>query len=271
VLTTIVAQSPILQKYIECFYIFNGETPSKLSYLAFPHYNTGLSFFKGVNIVRKDFQVDISEASDSTIHIELLGKYINPVRIQYSGMIHEISIIFKPLGLNRFIRDNYHSIAPDFSQEFKNSKWQRFARELFYGGGNLNRLEEFLLSEFREEDEIGKIERSLTFLQNTDVNYSVSEIADKTGYNLKTFQRHFAKHMGCTPVDYRRIFRFRKSMESKLNATEVKSLTDITFESNYFDQSYFIKEFKRLTNHNPKNFFKVVSQLDGDKIVWEIL
>ena len=120
-------------------------------------------------------------------------------------------------------------------------------------------------------DEITKIEHTLPFLQNSDVNYSVTEIAHKAGYNVKTFQRHFTKHMGCSPIDYRRIIKFRNAIVSKLSAKKIKSLTDITFESNYFDQSHFIKEFKRLTNHNPKNFFRVVSQLHGEKIVWEIL
>lgn len=88
---------------------------------------------------------------------------------------------------------------------------------------------------------------------------------------MKTFQRHFTKHIGCSPIDYRRIIRFRNAIEAKLNAKELKSITDITFENNYFDQSHFIKEFKRLTTHNPKEFFKNLSQLDGEKIVWEIL
>jgi len=56
-----------------------------------------------------------------------------------------------------------------------------------------------------------------------------------------------------------------------MNAKKLKTLTDINFETNYFYQSHCIKEFKRLTSHNTKNFFKSVSQLEGEKIVWEIL
>lgn len=270
-ITTIVPESPILRKYIEYYYIFNRETPSELCYLAFPHYFTALSFFKGVQVQRKDFVIDIAESSGNQVQIELLGKYINPVMIQYRGIIQEISIVFKPFGLNRFLRENYHAIAPDFSQEFHNEIWQQFGEKLFSRADDLNRLEEFLLSEFREVDELTKIEGSLSLFENTDLDLSISEIAFKMGYNLKTFQRHFTKHMGCTPVDYRRIIRFRNSIESKLDSKGDKSLTNITFENNYFDQSYFIKEFKRLTNHNPKKFFKVVRPLDGEKIIYEIL
>lgn len=268
---THIPKSPFLQNYIECFYVFNCESPFQFRYLAFPHYNCGLSFFKGVEIYRNHFQVNLVESSASKVQIELLGRFINPLLIDYSGKIQEISIVFKPLGINRFIRTNYQSIAPNFTQEFKNREWQHFGEKIFASDNKIKTLEEFLISEFKEEIEVKKLEASLALLENLDVNYSIAAIAEKLGYNLKTFQRHFTKHIGCSPVDYRRIIRFRNALETKLNSKELKSLTDITFENNYFDQSHFIKEFKRLTNNNPKEFFKNVSQLDGEKIVWEIL
>jgi YesN/AraC family two-component response regulator len=76
--------------------------------------------------------------------------------------------------------------------------------------------------------------------------------------------------MGCSPVEYRRICRFRSSLTNKLNSSQVKNLTEITYEEGYYDQSYFIKEFRKITNHNPKDFFKSTSKVDGDKIIWEI-
>lgn len=264
-------QSLFLQKYIECFYVLNCESPFQFRYLAFPHYHCGLSFFKGIDVQRNHFQIHLVESSDLKVQIELLGKYINPLIIQYSGKIQEISIVFKPLGINRFIRKNYQSIAPNFAQEFKNREWQLFGEKLFTTDNAIKSLEEFLISEFKEEIEIKKLEASLALLENVDVNYSIAAIAEKLGYNLKTFQRHFTKHIGCSPIDYRRIFRFRNAIAAKLHAKELKSLTDITFENNYFDQSHFIKEFKRLTGHNPKKFFKCISQFEGEKIVWEIL
>lgn len=268
---THVPESPFLQKYIECFYVFNCESPFQFRYLAFPHYNCGLSFFRGVEIQRKDFQINLVESSDLKVQIELLGKYINPLMIEYRGKIQEISIVFKPLGINRFIRKNYQSIAPNFAQEYNNIEWQLFGDKLFTSENKIKTLEDFLLSEFNETNELRDLEASLTLIGNLELNYSIAEIAEKLDYNLKTFQRHFTKHIGCSPIDYRRIIRFRNSIDAKLNAKELKSLTDITFENNYFDQSHFIKEFKRLTNHNPKKFFKSISQLDGEKIIWELM
>lgn len=270
-LSSVVPNSPILKKHIECFYSLEEENPSSLSYLAFPHYNTGLSFIKGVDIHRHGTLIDIMANSTSDVSIELVGKYLYPLRIRYRGRVREISIIFKPFGINRFLREDYHSLAPCFSQAFENNTWKSATAELFNEKDPIGRLEDFLLSEYKEEPEISQIEGSLHFINSANQNYSMSEIATQLGLHLKTFQRHFIKHMACTPVEFRRIVRFRNAIDSKLNAKDLKTLTDLTYENNYFDQSYFIKEFKRLTHHSPKKFFKVVKQLDGEKIIWEIL
>jgi AraC-like DNA-binding protein len=270
VIETIIPNSPILKKHIECFYIYDGKSNSKYTYVAFPHYNTGLSFFKGATIKRSQRSLEISDSTSNGLHIEILGKYTSPVLLEYNGLVREISIVFKPMGINRFISNNYQSIAPNFSQEFTNIVWRHFGEDLFYGEDDLSKLESFLLSQFSENQELINIEKSLKLLEKGNEETTVSDISSKVGLTLKTFQRHFIKHMGCSPIEYRRICRFRNSLTSKLNSSELKNLTEITYEEGYYDQSYFIKEFRKLTNHNPKDFFKFTSKVDGDKIVWEL-
>ena len=267
---TLSPTSPLLKKYIECFYIYEGEPASKFRYVAFPHYNTGLSFFRGASIQRKHWCIEISECIDTGIHIEILGKYTSPVLIEYSGKVQEISIVFKPLGLNRFFSASYQSIAPHFSQELTNYVWSHFGETLFSGEDDLSKLETFLLVQFADNQALNPIEESLKVLENSNNETSISALAINVGYNLKTFQRHFKKHMGCSPIEYRRICRFRNSLTNKLQSAQWKNLTEITYDAGYFDQSYLIKEFRKLTNHNPTDFFKAASKVDGDKIVWEI-
>lgn len=267
---TFAPTSPILSKYIECIYIYEGKSKSVFSYVAFPHFNTGLSFFKGASVHRQNWSLQISENADMGVHIEILGKYITPILLEYKGQLREISIVFKPAGLNRFFKDNYFSLAPKFSQELTNNVWSQFGESLFSGNDDISKIESFLLSQFCDNQEVSSIENALTLLENSNEQISISDIAIMVGLNLKTFQRHFQKHMGCSPVEYRRICRFRNSLTKKLNEAQIKNLTEITYEEGYYDQSYLIKEFRKITNHNPKDFFKSMSKVDGDKIIWEI-
>ena len=267
---TITPTSPILKKYIECFYVYEGEANSIFKYVAFPHFNTGLSFFKGAFVQRHNWSLQISEDANAGVHVEILGKYIRPLVIEYKGQFREFSIVFKPLGLNRFFKDNYYSLAPKFSQELKNDVWRLFGENLFSDKDNISKIESFLISQYCDNQALSGIENSLILLENSNEQIAIPAIASKVGFNLKTFQRYFQKHMGCSPVEYRRIYRFRSSLTNKLNSAEWKNLTDITYEEGYYDQSYLIKEFRKITNHNPKDFFKSTSKVDGDKIIWEI-
>ncbi|WP_353098108.1 helix-turn-helix domain-containing protein, partial [Empedobacter brevis] len=66
--------------------------------------------------------------------------------------------------------------------------------------------------------------------------------------------RIFKKHLGKSPSEYRKIFRFRNSL---LNKKESKNLTELS-SKDYYDQSHFIKDFKSITKRNPNQFFKEV-------------
>lgn len=267
---TIAPSSPILKKYIECFYFYEGKPNSTFRYVAFPHFNTGLSFFNGASVHRQNWNLQLTEKTNVGVQIEILGKYTTPVLIEYKGKLKEISIVFKPAGLNRFFKDNYLSLAPIFSQELTNDVWVQFGESLFSGNDDISKIETFLLSQIWDNHELSSIENSLTLLENSNEQISISDIANKVGLNLKTFQRHFQKHMGCSPVEYRRICRFRSFLRNKLNSSQWKNFTELTYEEGYYDQSYLIKEFRKITNHNPKDFFKSTSKVDGDKIIWEI-
>jgi AraC-like DNA-binding protein len=251
----------MLKKYIECFYIYEGKSDSVFNYVAFPHFNKGLSFFKGASVHRQNWTLQISENTNVGVHIEILGKYMTPILVEYKGLLREISMFFK---------ENYLSFAPKFSQELTNDVWGQFGESLFSSNDDISKIESFLLSQFVDNQELSIIEYSLKLLENSTEQFSISTIANKVGLNLKTFQRHFQKHLGCSPVEYRRIFRFRSSLTNKLNSSQWKNLTEITYEEGYCDQSYLIKEFRKITNHNPKDFFKSAIKVDGDKIIWEI-
>lgn len=272
-LKTVTPASKELQKYIELFYVFNTDKPSRFSYIAFPHTNTAISFFKGVTISRDQFHINIEQEKNSGDHycIEMLGKYTKPVFVHYRGDFEEVAIVFKPLGVNRFIRGDLIEYAPGYSQSFQDENWVTFSRKLFEKKENrLELLEEFLLSQLDETRDLTKMEEALRYFENPDLDHSVEAIAQQLGMTVKTFQRHFLKQVTCTPSEYKRIARFRNALQAKIMSKEIKSLTSISYDNNYADQSYFIREFKKLTNLNPKKFFKEITVLDDEKIIWEI-
>ncbi len=270
-LTAIEPQSLVLRRYVDLFYFFKSDETEQWSHVAFPHVNTAISFFRGVSINREHHRISIKGNEGTECHIEILGKYTRPVYVTCEGTVDEIAIVFKPLGVNRFMREDMIQVASDYSQSFHHPVWQEMASALFHANDRIAFLERFLLSILSEQERFIDMERALLLLEDNDPDHSVADVAAKLNVSLKTFQRNFTKMMACSPTDYKRIARFRNSLQSRFRSNDLKSLTSITYEHNYTDQSYFIREFRKLTNQNPKLFFKEVSLVGGDKIVWEIL
>lgn len=268
---TITPISPLLKTHIECIYLYSGDENSSVRYLAFPHINTCLSVFKGVTIKRQASYLKIVASETNEICLELIGKYTNPILIEYEGKCQEISIIFKPLGALYFISDSFESLNQKFSNPINNKKWTDFMGDFFLEEFDIVKFESFLLSQFIETKQFDKLHKSLSLLNSIDDKASIASIAFKLEYHPKTFHRHFTKYVGCTPIEYKRICRFRNSIALKLHALELKTLTNITYENGFFDQAHFNREFKKLTNHNPNDFFSVVNKVDGNTVVWKLL
>ncbi len=267
--------SPLLQNLIEFFYVFDSERPKNISYIAFPHVNTAISFFKGAYIERSNYLINIAahDPYRNQCAVEILGKYTRPVFVNYRGYCEEIAIVFKPLGVNHFFANDLIAVAPHYSQKLENSLWTDFA-EMLFGANNLDKklemLETFLVKNYRDLEN-KSLYVAIRYLEDTETNYSIEKIASLCGFSLKTFQRHFSKHLTCSPMEYKRIARFRHSLQNKLISKELKTLTSLSYESNYYDQSYFIREFKKLTQLNPGSFFDSITALEEKNIVWKVI
>jgi AraC-like DNA-binding protein len=108
-------------------------------------------------------------------------------------------------------------------------------------------------------------------LTDFEQNHTIREILDKVHLPLRTFNRKFKETIGVNPIEYQRIARFRHSLNNKLFAKGFKKLTDIGYESNFYDQSYFIKIYKKLTGSNPKSFFSHIEKLAEDRLIFRFI
>jgi len=57
--------------------------------------------------------------------------------------------------------------------------------------------------------------------------------------------------VGTTAKKFASIVRFNTVLD---NLNETKTLTEICYEKNFFDQAHFIKDFKQFTGDTPENF-----------------
>jgi len=260
-----VAPCAALAPYVYEYTALEQHLDSAFSYYVFPQKGSSLAFFKDVSIQRFEKKIHFDRQTfPQDFSIELLGKYRDPIQLSYPGWIAELAINFKPLGINYFFEQNYQQLAPNTFQALELPEWQKIAMSLFKEHevkAQVAILERFLLRRIRSNriEELASLEQATTLLESTDRDWSIADIASHVGLNEKTLVRRFKKFAGCSPLQLKRILRFRRSIDLKQVGATVQNLTQTALESEFYDSSHFGREYRLLTGHSPKNFFKEVS------------
>ena len=81
-------------------------------------------------------------------------------------------------------------------------------------------------------------------LKETQLEINLSE---------RSLERLIKQSIGMSPKMFSRIMRFQSSLNS-LRQTNFENFTELTYQSDYFDQSHYIREFREFTGSNPKNY-----------------
>ncbi len=81
----------------------------------------------------------------------------------------------------------------------------------------------------------------------------LSEVVAETGLSLRQFERRFLAQYGITPKLFQRLRRFEQAVYALRDDHLVsgKRLASIAAELGYFDQSHFVKDFRRFSGVSP--------------------
>lgn len=272
---TIYPTSPLLKKYIYCYYIIkNTDNNFKDSHYSFPHVLNAISIYDNGTILKKEHYIKIVGNNNYAPYCILQGKCQTPLLVDMEGRFSRITILFTPLGLNNFIRIPLSQIMDSETSLFTQWDSDLFNHLLKYLFTNedtkarINALENFLHSIYKPINQLLLL-KSLEYLGDFETERSITEIAGLINIPVRTFNRLFKKYLGVSPVVHRQITRFRHSLENKLFEEQSKKLTEIGYGSNFYDQSYFNKLYKQLSGSNPKKFFKSVEQVGDSKLVFQ--
>ena len=87
-------------------------------------------------------------------------------------------------------------------------------------------------------------------------NYNLDTFYQQNRLSIRQVQRRVKEFTGITPKDIQRINRFYKTLSSIKMNEGILDYGNIVVENNFYDQSYFIKEFKFFTGMTPKLFLE---------------
>jgi AraC-like DNA-binding protein len=113
-------------------------------------------------------------------------------------------------------------------------------------------LTEFLLRFRRTEPRIDYAIHRLYYSAST---LRPQDIAEELALSPRQFQRLIREAIGMGPKNFCLLTRFQQTVRELLLRKETDYLA-IALDAGYFDQSHFIKEFKRFTQETPSSFLQ---------------
>ncbi|PZU84068.1 MAG: hypothetical protein DI529_11750 [Chryseobacterium sp.] len=260
-------QSEILSQYIEGFYFMNKNQTYPFQYFTFPNNFCILSLMNNATLEIQNNEFFIKKSKNRIQISSLTYHYKKQLRINYLGPIEEFTIYFKPNAINNFVEnmiDFYHPKSVESFEPFDDFK------KLFFNifkikdkTLQIDYIETLLLSIFKEKKD-SLIENLLIDIEG---ELSIEKIASKNGISRQYLNQYFKLKIGKSPSEYRKISRFRKSLN--LFSQQKKSFTEISYDNLFFDQSHFNRDFKAITNLTPKEFL-ANTNLDQENI-WFII
>jgi len=190
----------------------------------------------------------------------VLGQTIEPFYIEPTGFVKTFAVRFYPYGFANFVSEPINNLVnkeTPISKLFEKETADNLKQKIINSKNTEQRIsiiEKFLLDRLNDEKTINSIvKNTVDSLLSTNGNASINSILKDDLSKRRQLERNFKKQIGLSPKQLGKVIRLQTALKMLLDQKS-ENLTDIAYESEYFDQSHFIKDFREFTGINPKEF-----------------
>ena len=254
-----IVPHPLLKPYIEKMWVFesSGRMPANDLKLVVPNGNIKLTVaFRNGIVAAMNGQLFASKEQT----LSLTGLVDVPVILDVDKDVTTGTLCaeFNPQGVYRFfrmrlneIKNQIHPLKDILGTVAKHLEEQISNIESVEGKVAL--LQEFLLKQFRLQEEDPVFEYCVARIISSKGKISIGELEKKTGYSSRWLHMKFMDKIGISPKNLSTVIRFKQYYNAVANNSE-RSFMQNDFYDLYYDQSHFMKEFKRFTGQSYSGF-----------------
>jgi hypothetical protein len=192
----------------------------------------------------------------------VLGQTMEPFYIQPTGYVNTFAIRFYPYGFANFVSVPIKTLAnkeTPLTSLFEENIAIELEQTIIQAANTKERIEiisSFLLNQLSHQSTIDQIVKTtVDALLTTNGNTPIASILQEKPSTRRQLERKFAKQIGVSPKQLAKVIRLQAALKMLLNK-EDESLTHIAYESEYYDQAHFNRDFKEFTGTNPAAFIK---------------
>lgn len=192
----------------------------------------------------------------------VLGQTVEPFYIEPTGYVNTFAIRFYPYGFANFVTIPLQNLAnkeTPIELLFGENTAKELEQKIIQATDSRQRIEimeNFLLDKLNDKTTIDKIVKmTIDALLSTKGSAPINTILKEDLSKRRQLERKFIKQIGVSPKQLGKVIRLQTALKMLLN-NKTENLTNIAYESEYYDQAHFIKDFKEFTGINPKEFLR---------------
>jgi AraC-like DNA-binding protein len=261
-----VTPHPLLSCYVARISIFEsaGRLPAGERKLIVPNanlkltltYRNGIAARVGNNpFLQRENELTLTGLIDTPV-------ILDPCEDSPTGTI---IIEFNPLGAYRFFHFRFASIHNEITDltHLVGNTTKQLQSQLAGASSvelKLQLLQNFLLKrlEIAAPDPI--YDYCIDRISYTRGMITIAKLEKETGYSSRWLQRKFSEHLGTSPKNLAEIVRFKQFYKAYANGDQPHDLKQHIYHY-YYDQSHFLRAFKRFTGTTPTELQNSLNEL----------
>ncbi len=192
----------------------------------------------------------------------VLGQITQPLFIEPTGYVKCFAIRFYPYGFANFVSTPIKDLANKetpltflFGEETANELGEKITKAEDTKA-RIKIIENFFFKRLSDQVSIDKIVKAtIDTMFLTSGNTAIKEMLKNDISKRRQLERKFTKQIGMSPKQLCKVIRLQTALKMMLNQ-QSESLAEIAYNSDYYDQAHFTKDFKEFTGTTPKEFFE---------------
>ncbi|HTJ13198.1 MAG TPA: AraC family transcriptional regulator [Dinghuibacter sp.] len=260
---TPVEPHPLLKPFIAKMWVFEstGRLPEMDNKLIVPNGNFKLAFTSRNGLtahvgdgtfIQRENELSLTGIVDTKV-------LLNPMEDQ---MTETIGVELNPLGAYRLFRLNYTDVSNRIGEmeDLLGNATKMLKVQMAEANTTQQKtrlLQSFLLRQLENATPDPVYDYCVNKIYYEKGLVNIKQLEKETGYTTRWLHKKFMEHLGTGPKNLAEIIKFKQVYEAYANKGNLK---DHIYDY-YYDQSHFLRVFKRMTGFNPTDLQNSLNEL----------
>ncbi|HEV8284257.1 MAG TPA: helix-turn-helix domain-containing protein [Chitinophagaceae bacterium] len=248
-----IEPDPVLKHIIECYWIVEDENSTPKQQKIIPDGFTEIIFHFG-----DPYRIKLSKQWELQSKSLVAGQITKHFLLENTGTSSVLGIKLRPASLTHLYNLDMHLLT-DYVPDIRSILQQQLSpiemaiRQLDDHPEKINKIEEYFKNlPALKSWKITSADKAIDLIFEKKGMVTVAELCSSSGIGERQLENLFKKYVGLSPKFFSRIIRFNYIFE--LVQENKQTWSALAYEAAYYDQSHFIRNFKKFTGESPSSY-----------------